>query len=50
MLLIILFFYKKDYVIVKIICNILNVCKYLNIGCISLIYFWIGIVGCMVNM
>ena len=42
--------YKKDYATVKTICNISNACKHLNIGCISLIHFWIGTTGCMVNM
>ena len=42
--------YKKDYATVKTICNISNACKHLNIGCISLIHFWIGTAGCMVNM
>ena len=42
--------YKKDYATVKTICNISNACKHLNIGCTSLIHFWIGTVGSMVNM
>ena len=42
--------YKKDYATVKTICNISNACKHLNIGCISLIHFWIGTVDSMVNM
>ena len=36
--------YKKDYATVKTICNISNACKHLNIGCTSLIHFWIGTV------
>lgn len=42
--------YKKDYVTVRTICNTSNACKHLNIGCTSLIHFWIGTVGSMVNM
>ena len=42
--------YKKDYATVKTICNISNACKHLNIGCTSLIHFWIETVGSMVNM
>ncbi len=42
--------YKKDYATVKTICNISNACKHLNIGCISLIHFWIGTADSMVNM
>ena len=42
--------YKKDYATVKIICNISNACKHLNIGCTSLIHFWIGTADSMVNM
>ena len=34
----------------RLCCNISNACKHLNIGCISLIHFWIGTAGCMVNM
>ena len=30
--------------------HISNACKHLNIGCTSLIHFWIGTAGCMVNM
>lgn len=42
--------YKKDYATVRTICNTLNACKHLNIGCTSLIHFWIGTAGSMVNM
>ncbi|EKJ90709.1 hypothetical protein QR305_00224 [Bacteroides finegoldii] len=42
--------YKRDYATVRTICNISNACKHLNIGCTSLIHFWIGTVGSMVNM
>ena len=42
--------YKRNYATVKTICNISNACKHLNIGCTSLIHFWIGTAGCMVNM
>ncbi len=42
--------YKRDYVTVRTICNTSNACKHLNIGCISLIHFWIETVGSMVNM
>ena len=42
--------YKKDYATVKTICNISNACKHLNIGCTSLIHFWIGTADSMVNM
>lgn len=42
--------YKKDYATVRTICNISNACKHLNIGCTSLIHFWIGTVDSMVNM
>ena len=50
MLSIISLLYKRNYVTVRIICNISNACKHLNIGCTSLINFWIGTAGCMVNM
>ena len=50
MLSIISLLYKRNYVTVRIICNISNACKHLNIGCTSLIHFWIGTAGCMVNM
>ena len=42
--------YKKDYATVRTTFNTSNACKHLNIGCTSLIHFWIGTVGCMVNM
>ena len=42
--------YKRNYVTVRIICNTSNACKHLNIGCTSLIHFWIRTVGSMVNM
>lgn len=42
--------YKRDYVTVRTICNTSNACKHLNIGCTSLIHFWIGTAGNMVNM
>ena len=42
--------YKRNYATVRTICNISNACKHLNIGCTSLIHFWIGTTGCMVNM
>ena len=42
--------YKRNYATVKTICNISNACKHLNIGCTSLIHFWIGTANSMVNM
>ena len=42
--------YKKDYATVRTTYNTSNACKHLNIGCTSLIHFWIGTAGCMVNM
>lgn len=42
--------YKRNYATVRTICNTSNACKHLNIGCTSLIHFWIGTVGNMVNM
>lgn len=42
--------YKKECATVRTICNISNACKHLNIGFTSLIHFWIGTVGSMVNM
>ena len=42
--------YKKDYATVRTTFNTSNACKHLNIGCTSLIHFWIGTAGCMVNM
>ena len=42
--------YKKNYATVRTICNTSNACKHLNIGCTSLIHFWIGTAGSMVNM
>ena len=50
MLLIISLLYKRNYATVRAICNISNACKHLNIGYISLIHFWIGTAGSMVNM
>lgn len=50
MLLIISLLYKRNYATVRTICNTSNACKHLNIGCTSLIHFWIGTAGCMVNM
>ena len=50
MLLIISPLYKKDCATVRTICNTSNACKHLNIGYISLIHFWIGTAGSMVNM
>ena len=47
MLSIISLLYKRNYVTVRIICNISNACKHLNIGCTSLIHFWIGTAGSM---
>ena len=42
--------YKRNYATVRTICNISNACKHLNIGCTSLIHFWIGTADSMVNM
>lgn len=42
--------YKKDYATARIIYNTSNDCEHLNIGCTSLIHFWIGTAGSMVNM
>ena len=50
MLSIISLLYKRNYATVRTICNTSNACKHLNIGCTSLIHFWIGTAGCMVNM
>ena len=50
MLSIISLLYKRNYATVRIICNTSNAYKHLNIGYISLIHFWIGTAGSMVNM
>ena len=42
--------YKRNYATVRTICNISNACKHLNIGCTSLIHFWIRTADSMVNM
>ena len=42
--------YKKDYATVRTTFNTSNACKHLNIGCTSLIHFWIGTANSMVNM
>lgn len=42
--------YKKDYATVRTTFNTSNACKHLNIGCTSLIHFWIGTADSMVNM
>ena len=42
--------YKKDYATVRTTFNTSIACKHLNIGCTSLIHFWIGTVGSMESM
>lgn len=42
--------YKKDCATVRTIYNTSNACKHLNIGCTSLIHFWIGTADSMENM
>ena len=42
--------YRKGCATVRITYNTSNACKPLNIGCISLIHFWIETVGSMGNM